>query len=757
MALLAIMLYANFTACSSDPIVPEVTVEMGSEDYFAKNVNFDFSSGEKTFSFNSNVDWTISVAETKNGNTWCTVVPNSGKAGVNTVRIKVEENDSYNDRRVVLSLVAGSLTKNITITQKQRDALLLTNNKFEVDPIGGRIDVEVKSNVDYEVVIPEIYQSWISQSSESRGLATSSISFDIAETEELDKREGEIVIKSGNLSETIHVYQTGQEILLLTQNEYAVSDKGETITVEIKSNFSFDVEMPKVDWIVEETGSRGLSSHTLYYTISSNDTYDSREAEIVYYDRNSSIKDTLKIVQAQKDAIILSQKDYVVGSEGEIIEVNLAANVDVEISMSDVAWIEQVESRTLTENTLYFSVARNDSVDDRTARILFLNKESNIEETLKIQQKGKKVLLMLPDGKTFRSTVGKFLNDNSDLKKIKFVANSAAVSENILITNEDGVTAFLVTNGDWLEIHTSAEEFIANEDCSDMFSSGGLAGTQFPLEKIEVLEFGDNFDTSYVVDMSRMFAYCCSLISLDISDFNTENVTDMGAMFCYCDSLVFLDVSNFNTENVTDMLGIFADCRSLTFLDISGFNTDNVEDMGAMFQHCYSLTSLDVSHFNTKNVKRMTAMFSGCRSLVSLDVSNFNTGNVTRMGSMFHDCNSLTLLDVSNFNTDNVVDMAGMFSDCRSLVTLDVNNFNTAKVENMKFMFQSCYNLQTLDLYGFSFKQMPNVDNILMDVGLNISNKPISILISNEGYNYLTEKGVVEDSFKFVDKDGTAW
>ena len=32
-----------FSDCSSDPIVPEITVEMGNENYFTKNMDFDSS------------------------------------------------------------------------------------------------------------------------------------------------------------------------------------------------------------------------------------------------------------------------------------------------------------------------------------------------------------------------------------------------------------------------------------------------------------------------------------------------------------------------------------------------------------------------------------------------------------------------------------------------------------------------------------------------------------------------------------------
>ena len=70
-------------------------------------------------------------------------------------------NEGVDDRNVVLNLTAGDLTRSIVVTQKQKDAITLTTAKFEVDKNGGEIQVEVKANVSYEVIIPEQYLRWI--------------------------------------------------------------------------------------------------------------------------------------------------------------------------------------------------------------------------------------------------------------------------------------------------------------------------------------------------------------------------------------------------------------------------------------------------------------------------------------------------------------------------------------------------------------------------------------------------------------------
>jgi FKBP-type peptidyl-prolyl cis-trans isomerase len=241
------------------------------------------------------------------------------------------------------------------------------------------------------LAISETAKDWITESkSKGRALTTYRHTFEITANEESEKREGEITFKSGDKVENVKIYQAGGAILLLSHNEFTISDAGQTISVDIKSNVEYGVQMSDVDWITDLTSSRGMSSHTLKYIIFANKEYDNRSAEIVYYDLNSDLKDTLKIVQAQKDAIVISQKTYDVKAEGETIEVKLSTNVDFEITMPEADWIEQVKSRGLKELTLYFKVAENEGEDSRSAKIKFTNKSSFINEYITINQKSKK-------------------------------------------------------------------------------------------------------------------------------------------------------------------------------------------------------------------------------------------------------------------------------------------------------------------------------------------------------------------------------
>ena len=310
MAILCLLI--TFCGCSEDDAA-EIIPNPDSEIYFTRSLDFTSDSGESILSFTTNKDWSIDVSRSGGDISWCTVLPNKGKAGENQVSVRVARNEGVDDRNAVLNLTAGDLTKSIVITQKQKNAITLTTAKFEVDKNGGEIQVEVKANVTYQVLIPKQYQSWIHK----RTIRPDKCMFGIDESEEYEKREGEIIFQSGELEEILKVYQTGGGILLLTKNEYAVPAEGETIAIEVKSNCDFEVEEPNVDWITSNK-TRSLSTHTLYYTIASNPMNTMREAVFLFKEKNGgNIQEKVVVRQRGQDLIVVNEK--IAGTLSELL------------------------------------------------------------------------------------------------------------------------------------------------------------------------------------------------------------------------------------------------------------------------------------------------------------------------------------------------------------------------------------------------------------------------------------------------------
>lgn len=390
-------------ACSDDKVEDETTITLPpeTETLFEKGVDFTTSAGTQSLEFTATENWNITAATTRNGEKWYQVYPTSGGPGKAEISISVEDNDSYDERSVAITINAGKTKKTLMVAQKQKNALLISSERREVKQEGGTIDVEVEANVEYKAIIADDCQSWIkpAASTTTRGLKASTISFKIEMNGEREKREGEIYITDGTLTETVKVYQYGGDVILLNENEYPVGDKGETIKVELRSNCEYGITMPDVSWIKEATMSRGMSSHTIYYTISPNDANESRRAKIIFYNKdNTAIADTLTVIQAQKDAVVIDNKNIELKTPNDtIMGIDVNANVDVEIHPADTCqWItESTAARGLQLRKIYLKAAKNDGFAPRRGRVLIKSKNGQECDTLKIWQAGKPTAVKL--------------------------------------------------------------------------------------------------------------------------------------------------------------------------------------------------------------------------------------------------------------------------------------------------------------------------------------------------------------------------
>jgi hypothetical protein len=350
------------------------------------------SGGKFTLNLTSTKAWTAT-----SGQAWCKVSPTSGNKGASIVYIDVEANGTYDERNAKITFKSDTVTKVITVTQKQKDALLLSTNKIEVPRLATDIVLVVKSNVKYTYQIGSSAQSWISPTtiSDTRGLSESSLYFHIKKNDGM-KREGKIVIKSGNLSETVTVYQEGEEpSIVLTEDEYVVTSEGEEIAIQVKSNIDYDMIIPAgVDWI-EKISTRAMSDYTYYLFVKPNDSYDTRETGIIFRSADANLSDTVRITQLQKDAILVAKNEYEIGAEKTKLSFDVSANIDFDVTTS-VGWIRLApKTMSLKDTTLVFDIESNESFEDRVGIITVSNGE--ISQSIKVIQLKNSVIVPAQD------------------------------------------------------------------------------------------------------------------------------------------------------------------------------------------------------------------------------------------------------------------------------------------------------------------------------------------------------------------------
>lgn len=340
--------------------------------------------GSVTLSFTAPNDWSAMIVNNR-ADSWLNISPSSGNKGKAYITITATANETTDERNATIILKSGNSQTEIVVVQKQKDALTITSSKYEVPSKGGNINVEVKSNIDYVV---EIKSDWIKQTDNksTRTLVSNILNFTIGSNDTGEKREGEIIIKSGNLSETIKVYQEFKDFITLTQENFTLPEIGGIIDIEIKSTINYETKMlSDVSWI-REVLSRSVSTHTHHYQIDPNESYDSREAQIVFYNvDNESIADTVSIYQLYKGAILIARDEYQYDLQGGILNLKIESNLDLEIHISD-DWIERVTTRELTEYELTFNIKKNSTGRNREGTILVKDKNSDQQQTVIIKQ-----------------------------------------------------------------------------------------------------------------------------------------------------------------------------------------------------------------------------------------------------------------------------------------------------------------------------------------------------------------------------------
>ena len=248
---------------------------------------------------------------------------------------QVARNDEYESRKCEILYVNNKygLERRVSIEQAQKGALIISQTAYEVNAQGGKIEVQLQSNVAYDVIVPVDCSSWIEQLPNTKSLRKDVLLLRISENKDYSGREGyvNIVNQTNNLSETITIKQKAKRSLILSEKEYSVSDAGEKIILDVgteSNDYSWTVA-DDVDWITLAKSESGNVKSSLIVNVKPNYSYSSRSAEVMLRTNDGELSDKLLIFQSQHDALLLDKTEYQVGNGGGEITIRLKSNISI--------------------------------------------------------------------------------------------------------------------------------------------------------------------------------------------------------------------------------------------------------------------------------------------------------------------------------------------------------------------------------------------------------------------------------------------
>lgn len=645
-----------------------------------QNLKFPANDDSQNVIVASNGQWSLS-----GGDSWCTPSITSGGNGAN-VTFSVEKNMELQPRNTSFTFTLGNEKATLHVTQEAAP-----NSNISLNP--GSATVSSNSNTQSVIVtcngtwaLSGETVSWC-RPSKTTGQNNDVVTFNIDENNLSDDRNATYTFTCATESAKFVLTQKGKDALTVTKSKFEVSAQGEQIAVEVNANISFDYEIAQADksW-VSYVGSRAMTTSRLLFSISPNEETATREGTITI---TSEIgKETIKIYQfGASPALVLTQKEYIVPSDGQTIKVELNSNVDYEVAMPSVDWITESPTRAISTHTHYYTIASNTTCDNRSTEIHFYNKENNIDEIVEITQLQKDALII---GKTDYQvpqeggTVDVTLQHNIDFE-IKINETDTWITQIETRALQENQLRFNIS-----ENTTGAERIgkimIAN---TQQNISQTITITQ---SAIPVLDIPDpNFKAYLVANYDQNS-------DNEISRFEIEKLKSL-----IVSSLGIASLEGI--EHFTNLEGLACDNNSLTELDLSkntqlteltcGYNKisklilpPNAEKMTWLSCGDNKLTGkLDCSNWvNLTNLNCHTNNFTaldltGCSELIGLSCGN---NNLTSLN--VQDCSNLTTLQCGG-NKLSSLDI----SMCPYLLTLSCGNNNLETLD-----LSNCHNLDRL-------------------------------------------------------------
>ena len=149
-------------------------------------------------------------------------------------------------------------------------------------------------------------------------------------------------------------------------------------------------------WVSVSPSSESASDNPVTITVkgSANTTYGERNATVTI--KAEGLTQSITLRQPANPGLILPTKSFDISSDARSIEVEVQANVQYTVSVSET-WIKQTGTKALTSTTLVFGVEENTTYDARNATIIIKPQDAVVPEQVVSVKQAQKDAILLED------------------------------------------------------------------------------------------------------------------------------------------------------------------------------------------------------------------------------------------------------------------------------------------------------------------------------------------------------------------------
>ena len=649
----------------------------------------------------------------------------------------ISSNSSYDPREGLITIKekGGNFFQTITVKQEQKNALIISKKEYEISSEEQSLEIKLQTNINIDIMIPDSAKTWVTHK-ETKALNDKSVILNINKNENTNSRSCKIILKKNDnsISDTIRITQAQKDTIIASQKEYEISSKEQSLEIKLQTNIDIDITIPDSakTWI-SHLETKTLIDKSVILNINKNENTNSRSCKIILKKKNDSFSDTIKITQAQKDTIIVSQKEYKLSGTSQTIKVDILSNIDynVNIPINAQDWLSlsdkllNEENGNIKKETLVFAIKEN-LHGNRSTSIRIENKNGTNICSIIINQETTTINIHVQTPGGLMSALSEF-----DIDKIFSLTIKGALNDEdfvyirslpkLQILNLSDVNITSLPNSCFSDYKGSIESIYLPKA---LVSIGKKCFYNAKIKSIYLYNGIKRIDSNafYGTNLASItipasvetignlaFDYCTALTSVLFEENSNLKIIDAQA-FSFCKNLASITIpasvetiGNSAFKNCTALTSVlFEENSNLKIIDEAAFSyceniasitiPASVETIGnSAFYHCDTLTSvLFEENSNLKIIDE--SAFSSCEKIASITIP----ASVETIGnSAFKNCTALT--SVRFENNSNLESFARSVFHNTNLYTIDMSSCTKIKDIN-GMVFYGCSNLSLMKL-----------------------------------------------------------
>ncbi len=180
------------------------------------------------------------------------------------------------------------------------------------------------------------------------------------------------------------IHSRNDEVLVTPYTKIDFTSVGEAREFVISSNFLWTIEISDT-WITINP-MKGYGDKNIIVTAAANTDLAPRETS--FFIVGEDTRREITVTQTgEEPALSIDATQKTVSAEGDTVSVGVTTNVELNVAM-EADWISFVETRTITTKRYIFNIEPNTTLEDRSGRIQFSQKNGSLSAMLTIAQNG---------------------------------------------------------------------------------------------------------------------------------------------------------------------------------------------------------------------------------------------------------------------------------------------------------------------------------------------------------------------------------